>query len=246
MKKNKMMRLASSLLVAVLLTTSVISGTFAKYVTSDEATDEARVAKWGVDVTVTKGEGNPGTGMFSEIYAAQDNETTITNTVVSDVNVLAPGTNGSLGKVTISGVPEVATEVRVTVDLDLGDKWKVNDNEYCPLVFTVDGKEIKITSTIENLEKEVEDEIAKVILEDTNAVTTNNVATKQYEVLESDFGDADEVDLEVTWSWPFGDSDLVSDETNVKDTALGDAAAENASNAATINFSCTVTVTQVD
>ena len=31
MKKNKMMRLAAILLVCVLMTTSVISGTFAKY-----------------------------------------------------------------------------------------------------------------------------------------------------------------------------------------------------------------------
>ena len=43
MKKNKMMRLASFLLIAVLLTTSVISGTFAKYVTTDAQWDSARV-----------------------------------------------------------------------------------------------------------------------------------------------------------------------------------------------------------
>jgi hypothetical protein len=49
MKKNKMMRLASLLLVCVLLTTSVISGTFAKYTTSYTANDTARVAKWGFD-----------------------------------------------------------------------------------------------------------------------------------------------------------------------------------------------------
>ena len=51
MKKNRMMRLASVLLVCVLLTTSVISGTFAKYVTSVESTDEARVANWGFTAT---------------------------------------------------------------------------------------------------------------------------------------------------------------------------------------------------
>ena len=51
MRKNKMMRLASALLVAVLLTTSVISGTYAKYITENTGSDEARVAKWGVTVT---------------------------------------------------------------------------------------------------------------------------------------------------------------------------------------------------
>ena len=51
MKRNKMMRIASVLLVAVLLSTCVISGTFAKYTTSNSATDSARVAKWGVIIT---------------------------------------------------------------------------------------------------------------------------------------------------------------------------------------------------
>ena len=47
MRKNKMMRAASGLLVAVLLSTCAISGTFAKYTTSTESTDNARVAVWG-------------------------------------------------------------------------------------------------------------------------------------------------------------------------------------------------------
>ena len=50
MKKNKMMRIASVLLVAVLLSTCVISGTFAKYTSSATSTDTATVAKW--DITV--------------------------------------------------------------------------------------------------------------------------------------------------------------------------------------------------
>lgn len=49
MRKNKMMRAASGLLVATLLTTSVISGTFAKYTTSTSGHDTARVAYWGFD-----------------------------------------------------------------------------------------------------------------------------------------------------------------------------------------------------
>ncbi len=50
MKKNKMMRLASVLLIAVMISTSAISGTYAKYVTSGYAEDNARVAKFGVAV----------------------------------------------------------------------------------------------------------------------------------------------------------------------------------------------------
>ena len=36
MKNNKMMRAASGLMIAALLTTGMISGTFAKYITQDE------------------------------------------------------------------------------------------------------------------------------------------------------------------------------------------------------------------
>ena len=114
MKKNKMMRLASILLVLVLLTTSVISGTFAKYVTTDSASDTARVAKWGVAVSVN---GN----LFGTDYAtvgATENADSIvaTSTNVSSndptgnpANIVAPGTENSQGlKIALTGTPEVA------------------------------------------------------------------------------------------------------------------------------------------
>ena len=47
MKKNRAMRLAALLLVAVLMSTCGISGTFAKYVTEVSSEDSARVAYWG-------------------------------------------------------------------------------------------------------------------------------------------------------------------------------------------------------
>ena len=47
MKKNKMMRLAAVLMVAVLMTTCAISGTFAKYISTASGEDSARVAYWG-------------------------------------------------------------------------------------------------------------------------------------------------------------------------------------------------------
>lgn len=53
MKKNKMMRNTAALGVAVLLTASVLSGTLAKYTTTAEGTDSARVAKWGIVMNST-------------------------------------------------------------------------------------------------------------------------------------------------------------------------------------------------
>ena len=67
MKTNKMMRLASVLLVAVLLSTCAISGTFAKYVTTKEASDSARVAKFGVTITASG-------KTFAEAYDHEDDK----------------------------------------------------------------------------------------------------------------------------------------------------------------------------
>ena len=116
MKKNKMMRLASVLLVLTLLSTSVISGTFAKYITSDEASDTARVAKWGVAVSVN---GN----LFGTDYNAVDaaeaqNSIVASSTSVSssdDKNIVAPGTKNEKGmKIALTGTPEVAYTISAT------------------------------------------------------------------------------------------------------------------------------------
>lgn len=53
MKKNIMMRLSAVLLVAVLLTTCVISGTWAKYTKTGAADETARVAAFGVNIAVS-------------------------------------------------------------------------------------------------------------------------------------------------------------------------------------------------
>lgn len=124
MKKNKMMRLASWLLVLTLLTTCIISGTFAKYVTSDEAEDTARVAKWGVTTTISG-------ALFGEHYFSNDDtsqnqiSTTYTGSVDSikqgtptkgdGGNIVAPGTKSENMIINISGIPEVEGEVAVKV-----------------------------------------------------------------------------------------------------------------------------------
>jgi len=86
MKKNRMMRLASLLLVLVLMTSSVVGGTFAKYTTSVESQDSARVAKWGFEPVAMDI-----TGLFSTVYDAGATD----YTVESAVDVIAPGTQGS-------------------------------------------------------------------------------------------------------------------------------------------------------
>lgn len=79
MKKNRMMRLASTLLILTLLTTSAVSGTFAKYTTTASAKDTVRVAAWGFgDSEITL-----------DLFDAAYNDTVVASN--SD-NLIAPGT----------------------------------------------------------------------------------------------------------------------------------------------------------
>ena len=118
MKKNVMMRIASIMLVLVLMTSSVISGTFAKYVTADNASDTARVAKFGVVATVD------GT-LFAQKYVevADGNNPGDTDlTVVSSTNVVAPGTQNDTGmNFVLTGTPEVDVDVEFKFEV-VGEK----------------------------------------------------------------------------------------------------------------------------
>lgn len=114
-KDNWTMRAAVLMFALVLITSSFVGGTFAKYVTEGSGTDHARVAKFGVTI-----EANDDTA-FKTTYAKDDNSVTgatIINSVVSGNTdkVLAPGTKED-GTVTfkITGKPEVA--VNVSMDL---------------------------------------------------------------------------------------------------------------------------------
>ena len=111
MKKNKFLKLASGLLVLCLLTTCVISTTFAKYTTSGSANDTARVAKWGVEVAVQAGDVDK-----SETNAFYDEYKNGTKTTVKgSQEVVAPGTSGTLVSFSVSGTPEVALSIAFDV-----------------------------------------------------------------------------------------------------------------------------------
>lgn len=236
MKKNKMMRLASSLLVAVLLTTSVISGTFAKYVTSDEASDSARVAKWGV---VVKAEGN----LFDVNYYQKndpametDNQLTtdeayISVESVSSDAVLAPGTKSDDQglSLSITGKPEVDIKVTTIATIEL-ENWELASGEYCPLVFKVDNTEYKIDgSSIINIDG------LKTALKTALEANANG---KIYES-NTDLSTVTDIQHKITWEWPFETGN------DVKDTELGNRTTKGL-DAPTVSIKIETTVEQVD
>lgn len=227
MKKNKIMRVAAVLLVAVILTTCAISGTFAKYVTSTPGSDSARVAKFGVNVVAT------GT-TFANEYATDDLGVVgvIAKSVVSTEDVVAPGTGGSMAAFTLSGTPEVAVNVAFTGTLVLGDKWvDSNDDYYCPIEITVGDTGGISSTTFKGTDYTSAADFENAV----NAEIANY--SKNYAANTTDLSTIGADAPAISWKWPFAGDD-------VKDTYLGDQAA--AGNAATISLSVTATVTQID
>ena len=113
MKKNKMMRIAAILLIVTLISTCAISGTFAKYITKGEGEGNARVAAWGIEISMED-------NLFDTQYETDDADYEGEYSVVSanGDELVAPGTKKDDAiTATISGTPEVAT--RLYLDLDV-------------------------------------------------------------------------------------------------------------------------------
>lgn len=237
MKKNRMMRLASVLLVCVLLTTSVISGTFAKYVTADSGSDSATVAKWGVTVT---GIANT---LFANTYA-KDSETAITNTVSATQDLVAPGTKNEQGVTfSLTGTPEVAVNVKIEVtdaagtgapvDVKLvagtynnptgiGDAEFILTEDYHPIEFTLkDGSTTLKTGTLAEIE---------TYLEAANVNKDYAPGTDLSKI----FGESGTGTYTLTWAWTFNGNDAA-------DTYLG-----NETTLQTVSLGIKITATQVD
>ncbi len=243
-KKNVLMRSAGLLLVLVLVTSCFVGSTFAKYVTSGGGTDEARVAKFGVEVTASG-------DMFAEEYATDDKNVvgTIGQSVVSAANpgeqkrdkLVAPGTKKENAlTVSVTGTPEVAVEVKyeahVTFSADHTNakgNWKdANENYYCPLVITVNG------TRFNGLDYASTTEFKSAIEAAINGLTEKYPAN-------TDLSNSASKAVAISWEWPFEDAtgDKGS-QTDENDTYLGNQAAEG--KAATVGIMVTTTVTQID
>lgn len=93
MKKNVMMRLASVLLVAILLSTCALSATFAKYTSTGTGSATATVAKWAFDFNAAD-EAVSTDVAFGLFNAIKDSDGNAENDVAA--GKIAPGTSGSV------------------------------------------------------------------------------------------------------------------------------------------------------
>lgn len=141
-KKHWTLRAAGLLFALVLITSCFVGGTFAKYVTTGDGHESARVAKFGVTMSVANDTA------FKKTYATDNNSvsTTITNSVDSSgsENLVAPGTEGSNFVVlSISGKPEVAVNVKIAAE---GHDVFLKAGEYPDLTTAADGDEFSLAT----------------------------------------------------------------------------------------------------
>lgn len=237
MNRNRLMKASAFLLVSTMATSCFVGSTFAKYVSENQGEDSARVAKWGVEVEVT-GDG------FKTEYGKDDHESNVEgNTVISSTEekVVAPGTKGTFGGVTITGTPEVAVKIDTTATVDLSG-WNVaNDGEfYCPLKFTIGDKTINgldyskdVAGGESSFEYAIKDAIQKATTQQLKPNT-----------------DLSEVGKGITysWEWPFeGSTGKVANQDDELDTILGDNAADgDTGNDPKIDITVKTTVTQIN
>ena len=221
-----MMRTAAVLGVAALLTTSALSGTLAKYTTSVNSEDSARVATWGftqssIDIT----------GLFKNAYDADGNATV---KGADGEDVIAPGTTNSVSfTFNYDGEeasPEVAYNFTVsTEDSECAEDIKNNKN----IVWKLDDGE---EGTWDELLKSIKD------------LSGDSSGTKRYEAgtLPTKFTANDDKHT-VTWKWNFeGNEKYAIDDTNSKSQDAYDTEMGNKSTLDNVNLKITITATQID
>ena len=111
-KTNRiMMGTVSILLCLVLVTTSVLSGIFAKYVTNQKAEANVAFKKWGITVT-------PGSNLeesYSKVVEGEDKVVVSSNL---SGNLMVPGTRGALAYLHVKSEPNDPPQVRYELDFD--------------------------------------------------------------------------------------------------------------------------------
>jgi hypothetical protein len=254
MKKNVMLKIASVLMVAVLLTTCAISSTFAKYVTSEETVSSnlGTVAKWGVEISGAAKD----VELFKDTYSDVSKNATVMSGATDKIAVVAPGTDSSNSAfaLSIKGQPEVACAVTFKGDVKLTG-WMVPSSDtiddedlfYCPIVFSVNGEKVTTTATKgTEYSKAVMDAIAEAIFGKVVTANEDGEYIVKYPV-NHDFNKKDSegniigTTVTISWAWEFPETE--DKEIDRKDTYLGDQAANN--KASTIQISYSLGVEQI-
>lgn len=238
----KKMSILTVLVMLVTITTYSVSGTYAKYTSKIDMTDEARVAKWELKLDGNKVTTEQDVKLFAESYSYNGEK--YVQTLTAGERVVAPGTTGDY-TFELSG--DMETRFSLNVDLQTTNDFMVYygkdangdlvvsktqtadaTNEYHPLRYTIKKADGNLaTGTKANM----------TFAELKAALAAYNTANS-YEPGSFTKG------YTISWVWEPVNTEgtLTSDEVNEIDTFMG----ENLSASAdSIEFNVTVTATQV-
>lgn len=219
-KKQKRTATIASMAALLAVVLGMGGQTFAKYITTATVpAQNATVAKWGV-VTTVQGTNTTDNTAFSKKYDNVESKTKF---------VVAPGTTGSL-TFTVTGQPEVASKVEFNMTVN---KEVHLDSTYYPIQWTL-----------------------KVGTEDAESYNSDRKQSMKalggikeaFDDLGGTYAAGDNLEQTVvlTWLWDFDDDKKGT--YDVQDTTLGNYAATTTpdSSSVTLDFTLSLTVTQVD
>lgn len=254
-KINKIMMITVSILLTlVLITSSVVSGTFAKYASSGQSSATARVAKWGavVEITANRPEGVTGTDGDAIIFS-------------TDALKMAPGSNFSdVVELKFSGTAEVRLKVKITatvncVDSKIAIPASVAGKDTCFIPMGITIKEnkndttfgylsnpwLEKTSTNGSIATELQNAIAKGFEKEAGFTANGSTAEKEFapnDPIEFTLGDKVVSSFHLGFEWPSG---YTNNATPYEYSKIAAHIMGNFPDDANIGITYTVTVEQV-
>ena len=230
-KKQTLFRVSSLLLVLCMVSTVMLSGTFAKYTSTYAGQDTALIAKW--DFKVSDGTTDLGAGsdastdldLFSHAFGTHLNSTS-----TEGVSIIAPGVEDEF---TIK--MKFLSDVDATVTVDFATGAGTTVDATLPIIYSVDG------SNWVSLE-DLPDAFATQVVASNVSITSNplnNTFTFKKSAVTA--GSATEISQIVKWKWAFVQTDVATGDAI--DTALGAASAAGARTAYVLK--ATVTAEQI-
>ncbi len=195
MKKKTMA--FGGLLMAVAVTAYSVCGTYAKYISSFDIADEARVAKWEFSLTGGKSENDYDIDLFRDSYSLTKGDKTYTYVVSNEpgIKVVAPGTAGKYD-FNIAGTAETNYTVAVS-DVVVENTIRSLENNYDPIRFSMDGNK---WMTAEELKTELEG------LFDSKTVYPANYALNE--------------DYSIQWKWAFEKKTITNEDGSTREVIV--------------------------
>lgn len=235
MMKNKKMGILAVLVMLVAVTLNAVGGTYAKYVSKIDMTDEARVAKWDVDLEGGNHSSSYELSLFKNSYSYNGLEYV---KAMDGESIVAPGTTATAeAKLVVTSEVRYKLNMAIeeandfivyfTVDsenkvahmsLDKNDANFGTDKvyEYRPLTYDIEyyrNNNTTATNKLSNIKaNELANELAKYNANNANIAThTIDPAAVQY------FG------FKITWKWDTNNDRTISNKTyNADGTVAND------------------------